>query len=90
MLLIRLVYSGLDYVNLYDHCDQVSLMDGHVKAFEAFGGVPVRGVYDNLTPVVDKILRTGRKLNERFRNFAAHYFFNATLPGQARVTIRGP
>jgi transposase len=73
MLLIRLVYSGLDYVNLYDHCDQVSLMDGHVKAFEAFGGVPVRAVYDNLTPVVDKILRTGRKLNERFKNFAAHY-----------------
>ena len=73
MLLIRLVYSGLDYVNLYDHCDQVSLMDGHINAFEAFGGVPSRMVYDNLTPVVDKILRTGRKLNERFRNFAGHY-----------------
>jgi transposase len=84
MLLIRLVYSGLDYVNLYDHCDQVSLMDGHVKAFEAFGGVPVRGVYDNLTPVVDKILRTGRKLNERFRNFAAHYCFECDFarPGE--------
>jgi transposase len=73
MLLIRLVYSGLDYVNLYDHCDQVSLMDGHINAFEAFGGVPSRMVYDNLKPVVDKILRTGRKLNERFQNFARHY-----------------
>lgn len=73
MLLIRLVYSGLDYVNLYDHSDQVSLMHGHVEAFEAFGGVPRRSVYDNLTPVVAKVLLTGRKLNERWKNFAAHY-----------------
>ncbi len=84
MLLIRLVYSGLDYVALYDHCDQVSLMHGHIEAFKAFGGVPARCVYDNLTPVVQKILFPGRVLNERFRNFAGHYAFecNFARPGE--------
>lgn len=84
MLLIRLVYSGLDYVHLYDHCDQVSLMHGHVEAFKAFGGVPARSVYDNLTPVVKKILFPGRVLNERFKNFAGHYAFecNFARPGE--------
>jgi len=37
-------------------------MHGHVEAFKAFGGVPARSVYDNLTPVVKKILFPGRVL----------------------------
>ena len=46
--LMRLMYSGRDFVRLYDRQDQVAFLDGHVRAFAHFGGVPARIVYDNL------------------------------------------
>lgn len=52
--LMRLMYSGRDFVWLYERCDQLAFLDGHVRAFQAFGGLPARGVYDNLTPAVTR------------------------------------
>jgi len=75
MLLIRLMYSGRDFVWLYDRADQVALLDGHVRAFAHFGGVPQRMVYDNLKAAVRGFLRTGRDLQPRFAALAAHYVF---------------
>ena len=49
---MRLMYSGRDFAWLYDRCDQISFLDGHVRAFEHFGGVPRRCIYDNLSPAV--------------------------------------
>ena len=46
--LMRLMYSGRDFVRLYDCQDQIAFLDGHVRAFAHFGGVPARIVYDNL------------------------------------------
>ena len=37
MFLMRLMYSGRDFVWLYERCDQVSFLDGHVRAFAAVG-----------------------------------------------------
>jgi transposase len=31
------------------------LFDAHTKAFEVFGGVPKRGIYDNMRTAVDKV-----------------------------------
>jgi transposase len=42
---MRPPYSARDLVRLYEKCDQVSFLDGHVRAFMSFGGVPVRIVY---------------------------------------------
>ena len=36
--LMRLMYSGRDFVRLYDRQDQVAFLDGHVRAFAHFGG----------------------------------------------------
>jgi hypothetical protein len=44
--LMHLMYSGYDFVWLYDHCDQLALRDAHVRAFGYFGGVPHRIAYD--------------------------------------------
>lgn len=84
MFVMRLVYSGLDFVSFYDHCDRVCLLDGHIRAFEHFGGVPARIVYDNLTPVVKSILLGKRVLQEAFRNFVGHYAFEPCFarPGE--------
>ncbi len=46
--LMRLMYAGRDFVRLYDRQDQIAFLDGHVRAFAHFGGVPARIVYDNL------------------------------------------
>src|SRR6185437_10429068 len=49
MFLLRLMHSGRDFARIYEHCDQVSFLDGHVRAFTHFGAVPRRCVYDNLS-----------------------------------------
>jgi transposase len=49
IFLLRLMHGGRDFVWLYERQDQVSFLDGHVRAFEALGGVPRRVVCDNLT-----------------------------------------
>jgi transposase len=75
MFVLRLMYSGRDFAWLYEHCDQVSFFDGHVRAFAHFGGVPARCIYDNLSPAVRKVLFPGRKLTVRFMALVSHYLF---------------
>jgi hypothetical protein len=74
--LLRLMYSGRDFIQLYDRCDTVSFLDGHVRAFAYLGGVTRRLVYDNLKAAVKRIVGLKeRELNDRFRALASHYLF---------------
>jgi transposase len=75
MFVMRLMYSGRDYAWLYKRCDQPSFFDGHVRAFTHFSGVPMRCVYDNLSPAVKRVLLPGRELTDRFRSLVSHYLF---------------
>ena len=76
MFLMRLMHSGRDFAWLYDRQDQVCFLDGHVRAFEHFGAVAMRGLYDNLRPAVARVLvGAERKLAARFEALAAHYVF---------------
>ncbi|NCC59072.1 MAG: IS21 family transposase, partial [Synergistales bacterium] len=82
---MRLMYSGRDFVHLYDRGDQVSFLDGHVLAFEYFGGIPQRVVYDNLKAAVVKIVQMkDRTLSDRFTAMVSHYLFEPCFarPGQ--------
>ncbi len=79
---MRLMYSGRDFVRLYEGCDQLSFLDAHVRAFEYLGGVPERIVYDNLSAAVKGIVGAQRVLSERFAALASHYLFE---PCFARV-----
>src|SRR6516165_834869 len=54
--LLRLMYSGREFAWLYERCDQLAFLDGHVRAFTHLGGVVQRGVYDNLKLAVGKIV----------------------------------
>lgn len=73
--IMRLMYSGLDFVWLYRQCNQVSFLDGHVRAFEYFSGVPQRVSYDNLTSAVKHFIGGERQLTERFLALVSHYLF---------------
>jgi transposase len=76
MFLYRLMYSGRDFAWIYHRQDQVSFLDGHVRAFAHFGGVPARIAYDNLRAAVRRILvGADRALTVRFAALAAHYLF---------------
>jgi transposase len=84
LFLMRLMYSGRDFAWLYDHCDQVAFLDGHVRAFAHFGVIPRRCIYDNLKPAVTKVLFPKRQLAARFAALVSHYLFEPCFarPGE--------
>jgi Integrase core domain/Mu transposase, C-terminal domain len=74
LFLMRLMYSGRDFAWIYERQDQISFLDGHVRAFAHFEGVPSRIAYDNLRAAVVRILVGGeRALTPRFAALASHY-----------------
>ena len=73
LLLMRLMHSGRDFVRLYERQDQLAFLDGHVRAFEHFGGVPRRTVYDNLSAAVRRVQFPRRVLTDRFAALVSHY-----------------
>ncbi len=73
LFLMRLMHSGRDFVRLYERQDQLAFLDGHVRAFAHFGGVPRRTVYDNLAAAVRRVQFPRRALTERFAALASHY-----------------
>ena len=50
------------------------LFDAHARAFAVFGGVPRRGIYDNMRTAVDKVGKgKSRNVNARFHAMTGHY-----------------
>jgi hypothetical protein len=85
LFLMRLMYSGRDFAWIYERQDQVSFLDGHVRAFAHLEGVPARVAYDNLKAAVVRILVGGeRALTARFATLASHYLFEPCFcrPGE--------
>ncbi len=62
----------------------MSFLDGHVRAFLHFGGVPHRLVYDNLSSAVRRRVGAERELTERFAALVSHYLFEPCFarPGE--------
>ena len=53
------------------------LFDAHTRAFTALGGIPRRGIYDNMKTAVDKVKKgKARIVNTRFAAMASHYLFD--------------
>src|SRR5690606_7155656 len=60
-------------------------------AFAWLGGVPEKVVYDNLSPVVRKILQghEERELSERFIALRSHYVFDSVFANPAAAHEKG-
>ena len=72
----RLCHSRKPYCVGYTREALEMVLDAHVRAFEYFGGLCRRGIYDNLKTVVTKVLiGKDRVFNRRFQNLASHYLF---------------
>lgn len=53
-------------------------LDGHVQAFEHFGGVPKRIRYDNLKAAVERVLKGRDRIeSDRFIALRSHYGFDS-------------
>lgn len=73
----KLASSRAYWLTAYPTQSHEMLFDAHARAFTAFGGVPRRGIYDNMKTAVDKVLKgKGRIVNARFAAMASHYLFD--------------
>ena len=85
MFCLRLSHSGKAVHVAYANQSQESFLDGHVRAFEALGGVPVGMIrYDNLTPAVIRVALGRERLeNPRFVALRSHYGYDSffCIPG---------
>jgi transposase len=73
----RLCHSRKPFCIAYTRETLEMVLDAHSRAFEFYGGVCRRGIYDNLKTVVTKVLMgKDRVFNRRFQNLASHYLFD--------------
>ena len=73
---LRLAHSRVFLAVAYLREAQEMVFDAHWRAFRLWGGVPRRGIYDNLKTAVDLIFAgKARQYNRRFLQMANHYLF---------------
>jgi len=87
---MHLPFSDGFFLKAYEReCTEV-FWDGHVSAFEVFGGVPRRISYDNLRIAVSKIIgRHTRRLTPAFLQLRSHYLFDSHFCNVRRGNEKG-
>ena len=73
---IKLSHSRAFLLRAYPLQTHEMLFDAHWHGFRVFGGVPERGIYDNMRTAVDRVGRgKERQVNLRFLAMTNHYVF---------------
>lgn len=86
----KLAYSRAFLVRAYLLQTHEMLFDAHNHAFRVLGGVPRRGIYDNMRTAVDKVGRgKERSVNARFQTMVSHYLFEAEFCNPAAGWEKG-
>ena len=86
----KLCHSRAFFLRAYLLQTHEMLFDAHYHALSAFGGVPERGIYDNMKTAVDKVLRgKARQVNKRFQAMVSHYLFEAEFCNPAAGWEKG-
>jgi transposase len=87
---VRLSHGKASFVYPYERATMESFLDGHVRAFAFFGGVPRRLAYDNLKSAVTHVGQgRSRQLNERFKQLRSFYLFETRFCNVARGNEKG-
>ena len=75
---LKLCASRAFWLVAYPGQGHEMLFDAHTRSFAALGGVPRRGIFDNMKTAVDKVHKgKGRTVNPRFAAMCSHYLFDA-------------
>ena len=80
----RLSHSRQFFVVAYPRETSEMLFDAHNRAFSFFGGTCQRGIYDNMSTAVTKVLQGKERIfNRRFSQLCSHYLVQpvACTPG---------
>jgi transposase len=74
---MALPYSDAFFVQIFERESTEFVWEGHIRAFEHFGGVPWRISYDNAKTLVTKILGVHQRvLTQAFQQLESHYLFD--------------
>ncbi|MGH8561186.1 MAG: IS21 family transposase [Nevskiales bacterium] len=76
---MKLCASRAFWLVAYPSQGHEMLFDAHTRCLTGLGGVPRRGIYDNMKTAVDRTPRKdrGRVVNARFAAMTAHYLFDS-------------
>ena len=86
----KLSYSRAFILRAYPQQTHEMLFDAHNHAFRVLGGVPRRGIYDNMRTAVDKVGRgKERQVNARFSAMVSHFLFEAEFCNPASGWEKG-
>lgn len=88
-LVIVLSWSRATWVHFALDQKVESVLRGHVAAFEHFGGVPRRLLYDNMKTVVIERRGDAVRFHPRLLQLAGHYLFSPTPCGPYRPNEKG-
>jgi transposase len=73
---VRLCYSRMGFCRAYFRQDLPVVMDAHIRAHDAFGGLCEWGIYDNPKSIVTRIGKgKERDFNQKFLQLSSHYLF---------------
>lgn len=87
---VKLSHSRAFIVRAYLLQTHEMLFDAHNHAFRVLGGVPRRGIYDNMRTAVDKVGRGKERIvNARFLAMVSHYLFEAEFCNPAAGWEKG-
>ncbi len=90
LFVMSLPYSDAVFVQLYPKECMEAFLDGHVRAFAFFGGVPRRISYDNTKLAVAKIIGgRGRQITRGFQRLVSHYLFETHFCRVRRANEKG-
>ena len=71
---MKLSHSRMPFVRVYFRETQELVFDAHDKAFQFYGGVCRRGIYDNMKTAVEAIfVGKARRYNGRFLQMCSHH-----------------
>jgi transposase len=86
----KLSHSRVFILRAYPLQTHEMLFDAHAHAFRVLGGVPRRGIYDNMKTAVDRVgAGKARQVNARFAAMASHYLFDTEFCNPASGWEKG-
>ena len=87
---MKLAHSRAFVMRAYRQETHEMVFDAHNHALRVLGGVPARGLYDNMKTAVDKLgLGKVRVVNARFNAMTSHYLFDADFCNPAAGWEKG-
>jgi len=87
---MKLAASRAFWLVAYHMQSHEMLFDAHARSFAAFGGIPRRGIYDNMKTAVDKVgPGKVRSINARFHAMCSHYLFEPEFCNRAAGWEKG-